>query len=391
MKKILVLLCVLSLVGCDDNNDKTAKNHYGTASQVNHVYHSAQTLKLPTSKEKQVPLSQMTRSQWQKATTAEIYAKLETVDNLSNVLPKACAYVREPDIISKMIAKGANVNAKDEEGRTALMYAMQKDSYDIIDILLKAGANPNARDKTGRNVLFFIDSHTPYYLINNLIKAGASVNARDENFYTPLTNYLIAGHNIQILDLLIKSGADVHDTSTGFSVLYWPIKFGQFEIVKYLIANKVSVNGKPMSMTASPLRVAIESKNIEMIDLLLTHGADINKPESLGRTPLSSAIEAGVDINIVEHLLKKGANVNATTYRCVNSMNRDCTILEMAVKADREPEVIRLLIKYGAKVTPEILQLASPKLRDTDLYWEIKDLFPGYGSICDRMGGCGLR
>ena len=59
------------------------------------------------------------------------------------------------DIIS-LIEAGANVNAKDDDGRTSLMYTCGHGKFDIVRLLIKAKANVNAKSKWGETAL----SHT---------------------------------------------------------------------------------------------------------------------------------------------------------------------------------------------------------------------------------------
>ena len=53
----------------------------------------------------------------------------------------------------ELIEKGADVNAKDVHGETALMKAIMCARIEIITILIEKGADVNARDKNGRTAL----------------------------------------------------------------------------------------------------------------------------------------------------------------------------------------------------------------------------------------------
>ena len=59
------------------------------------------------------------------------------------------------DIVNLLLAKGADVNSRDEDGRTALMWAAdsESDSSETVKSLLIKGANPNAGDKDGATAL----------------------------------------------------------------------------------------------------------------------------------------------------------------------------------------------------------------------------------------------
>jgi ankyrin repeat protein len=57
------------------------------------------------------------------------------------------------DQVRKAVELGANVNARDEQGRTALILTVNtEDAYDIIRYLLENGADIHAKDKDGKHV-----------------------------------------------------------------------------------------------------------------------------------------------------------------------------------------------------------------------------------------------
>lgn len=61
-------------------------------------------------------------------------------------------------------SEGANVNAKDENGKTALMYAVQNANFEAIEVLLKAGANTKRKDKSGKTAFDYTIYHdTRFY------------------------------------------------------------------------------------------------------------------------------------------------------------------------------------------------------------------------------------
>ena len=88
-----------------------------------------------------------------------------------------------PADINAAIKAGADVNARDEDGWTALMVAAWKNSNpEVITALLKAGADVHARTESGRTALIIAaENNTNPGVITALVKAGADINARDED------------------------------------------------------------------------------------------------------------------------------------------------------------------------------------------------------------------
>ena len=54
-----------------------------------------------------------------------------------------------PKAVREDLRSGADVNAKDEDGWTALMYAAHNPNPEVVSVLLEAGADVDAKDKNG--------------------------------------------------------------------------------------------------------------------------------------------------------------------------------------------------------------------------------------------------
>jgi ankyrin repeat protein len=106
-------------------------------------------------------------------------------------------------VISMLVAKKADVNAKDSDGNTALFEAS---SEDVVRVLIGAGADPNARNSKGKTPLFDHYFAAPK---RALLEAGAEVTIRD-NFGE---NALFDQDSAEAVRILIAAGADVNATA----------------------------------------------------------------------------------------------------------------------------------------------------------------------------------
>ena len=90
----------------------------------------------------------------------------------------AAASTCETDVLLALLQHGADVNAKEADGDTALIIASGycRDGR-IVQILLKAGANPNASDKVGYTPLINAADEGNERAAKKLIAAGADLNA----------------------------------------------------------------------------------------------------------------------------------------------------------------------------------------------------------------------
>ena len=111
------------------------------------------------------------------------------------------------EIIKLLIAKGANVNAKDKDGRISLHMASNKE---ITGLLIAAGADVNAKNDNGRTPLHNA-AGIKYFkeVVEVLIANGADVNAKKDDGYTPLH---LSAHvdTKEIAELLLANGANVN-------------------------------------------------------------------------------------------------------------------------------------------------------------------------------------
>jgi len=82
-------------------------------------------------------------------------------------------------IIKELIKKGAEINAKDSFGRTALLHAIDNDQLDLVKTLLEKGADPNHKDNAGQTPLMHacnIGVTNSLEIVKALLSKDADVN-----------------------------------------------------------------------------------------------------------------------------------------------------------------------------------------------------------------------
>ena len=93
---------------------------------------------------------------------------------------------RNKDVALFLIEKGADVNAYDKYGRTPLMHAAQAGSVNIVNALIEKGANLNAQDEYGNTALMHAIRSPRADVVRLLIEKGASLNVPDKLGQTAL-------------------------------------------------------------------------------------------------------------------------------------------------------------------------------------------------------------
>jgi ankyrin repeat protein len=126
-----------------------------------------------------------------------------------------------------------------------------------------------------------------------LIADGADVNAQDENRDSA---FLLAGAEgrLEILKLTLAAGADLASTNRyGGTALIPACHHGHVETVRELLKTAIDVNHVNRLGWTALLEVAIlgdgSARYVEIADLLIAHGADVNRADREGITPLAHA------------------------------------------------------------------------------------------------------
>ena len=100
---------------------------------------------------------------------------------LSDQLLEACS-LGKLDEVNELLAKGANVNCKNGDGRTGLMRASKRGYDKIVEKLLECGADVNARDKNNDTALMGAAKHGYRYICEELVKGGKDAG-KDAGIY----------------------------------------------------------------------------------------------------------------------------------------------------------------------------------------------------------------
>jgi ankyrin repeat protein len=180
--------------------------------------------------------------------------------------------------VKSLIRMGADINAKDENGNTALMMSSLEGHLEIVKFLVSKGADVNETDNNGSTPLIETSS---LEVVKFLVSKGADVNARNESGYTALllNSVLETPETIKILEFLVSKGADVNTAdNSGSTPLIESSKNGSLEIVKFLVSKSADVN-KADNSGSTPLIKSSENGHLNIVKFLVSKGADIHAQE----------------------------------------------------------------------------------------------------------------
>jgi ankyrin repeat protein len=268
---------------------------------------------------------------------------------------------RDVTKFQSLLSKGANINAKEPvNGHFALQYAITLPDAGLVKLLLDKGADVNASDRNGNTALLDAtrESGPEYAIIARLlIDRGADIHANhDASIFAAVREA-----DPSVVQLLLKKGAPVNAIETakdGDTVLMSAAGGASVESLQILLdagADVKSVNqkGETVLMKASTMdhRYTVETR-LPMIELLLEKGAEINARDKSGRTALLHAVfqqmtERGGVIShpeVVQLLLDRGADVK------VKDKNGDSALIVTVGVWHGPIEIVQLLLARGIDV-----------------------------------------
>jgi uncharacterized protein len=258
-------------------------------------------------------------------------------------------------IVAGLVGRGGG-------GLTAMTFAAREGDLESTKILAAGGADINQTTEYGWTPLLTATNNRRYQLATWLVEHGANVNLQNKGGWTPL--YLATDNrNIEGGDYPVPH-PDMND----------------LDFIKGLLDHGANPNARVKDDTltrtiftmqwffeagATPFVRAAQSGDVELMKLLLAHGADPKLPTDFGDTALSAAAGIGW-VEGVTYERSRAANVEAVKMLLdlgpdVNSANRDGRTPLMGAALKGRSEVVQLLVDKGAR-----LDTRDRGSRDTD-------------------------
>ena len=257
----------------------------------------------------------------------------------------------DTNAVKSLIAGGIDVNAKSDDGTTALVWAAMRNNVAMAEHLLAAGANPNMSNVYGVTPLHVAIENAATEVVNVLLLKGAGPNTARENGETPLMTAARMGQG-EVVKLLLTHHANpnARETKFGQTALMWAA--GAPTITRMLIDagadvrattntwevkatipgssfRTVGVTGVPWVFQGdyvskkggqNALMFAIQKRDLESARMLLDAGMDVNGASADGTTPLllavykwesvdGRAVAFAPDLAMATLLLDRGATI----------------------------------------------------------------------------------
>jgi ankyrin repeat protein len=224
--------------------------------------------------------------------------------------------------------KGANVNATGADGTTAIMYASANGDLELVRALIKAGADVKLKNQFGTSAVTEAAIIGSAPILEALLKAGADPNFKTPNGETPLMSAARSG-KVDAAKVLLDAGANIN-AKEGWgeqSALMWAAAQSQADMVKFLASKGANLNDhgkvnqwerkiiqepRPKDMNKggfTALHYAAREGCAACVQSLLTAGADPDSEDPDRETPLLLALE-NMHFDTAAVLVKGGADLD---------------------------------------------------------------------------------
>ncbi|EAY09537.1 ankyrin repeat protein, putative [Trichomonas vaginalis G3] len=283
------------------------------------------------------------------------------------------AYYDFKEIAELLISHGANIDEKDNDEKLPIHYAAYFNSKETAELLISHSAIINGKDKYGETtihkVAYFNSKETAEFLILH----GANIDEKNEEGNTVL--HIAAFHNNkETAEVLILHGADIDAIDEdGRTALHIAAFHNCKETAEFLISHGADIYAIDDKFGDAPLHLAAHKNSKEIVENLILHGANINEKNKLGNTALQKAAMYN-SLEADEILILRGANINgknkngrtalhyAAIHNCketaeflishgaaINVKDKSGKTLLQAARCEHSNETAELLIANGEK------------------------------------------
>ncbi len=244
-------------------------------------------------------------------------------DPVGRTALQAAIQYSDMETIHFLLESGADVNADVclANGRTALQAAVQRNDVILAKllILLKANVNAKASSFNGRTCLQAASEIGNMQMIDLLLKHGAEASAPPSEFSGGKTalQAAVAGKHITAVKKLLKHGGDPNVTCPGpphreeYKYPLWDsMRTHQHEMTKLLLENGANPNN--ITGSENPLALAIRMQELQTVQLLIFHGADINALNYPKSESMLQVAAAGGSLPLCRFLIAAGAELKGS-------------------------------------------------------------------------------
>ncbi|KAL8790643.1 MAG: hypothetical protein Q9213_000491 [Squamulea squamosa] len=233
-----------------------------------------------------------------------------------------------------LLDSGADPNAKNERGQTPLCWVARDGPTTVAQLLLENHGEIDLADKFGCTALHGAALRDREDMLRLLLDHGADPRMKDQNGWTAL-HVAALRHNKDLIRLLSEK---VDDADT---ILDW-VGLQQQDTKRRALLQKIIEDKAEGSTVMTGLRLAVQEKQFTRLKILIEKGADVNEKEAVGGwTALIIASDQGYEAGATL-LLQHGADVDLSGREGWSPLHWACK--------NGHGAVVRILLDHGAKL-----------------------------------------
>lgn len=269
------------------------------------------------------------------------------------------------EMVEYLIKKGAALDVQDSKESEPIVFGISSPqmSSATLDAFFNAGVDVKRKYKNGANLLLLaIATDKDLAIANYLVNKGLSYTDVDDEGNT-VFDYAAKSGNIALLKMLLAKGVK----PTGGALIFASQGMGRgaansIEVYKYLVED---VKLKPTFISKSGANVLhgimAKSKQEEIVAYFLAHGVDVNKPDFEGVTPFMNAVAAG-NVALVELLTPSVKNINAVNQKGQSALTMavNGVSLEMIAHLLSKGADVNVVDKEGYNLSYHLVQSYKP-------------------------------
>ena len=270
------------------------------------------------------------------------------------------------DVIEELVKHDAVVDDSDSHRRSALYLASRAGHVHVVTCLVENNANVESRGAVEMTPLIIAAQKGHGQTVEALLNRGARIKATDRYGRSPLMWACRRKHSNVVKALLRREDLDVNArnvnvfSSPGLTALMMAVSEGCVEIVETLLRDS-RTDVHTQCKDGSTALMFVGKNGVSIAKMLLEKGSVLNHVNSLGQSVLgyyfaramaSWRLDADESIALVEYLLSAGAEINRKDQKGRSPLL--CVIKDKSVSRETTNRLCGLLLKFGAIVTDEI-------------------------------------
>jgi ankyrin repeat protein len=236
-------------------------------------------------------------------------------DSQENHLITYAIRFNKPDIVKKLLKKGARYDVVDRVGRSILYDAIESDFIDVLKVVLDHSRDAvgimitDIRDTNGNIPIHYAIKFKNTQAIRLLIASGSKLYMADDDGYNSL-HMAVKTKDLQIVKSIVNvlSNLDAK-TLKGETALHIAINYQYNDIATHLLEHKADPNITDDESDFTPVHYAVGWNNYRILESLIKHGAQIDSQDIYGNTPLIYCVKEHHDrcFNII---MKQNPDLN---------------------------------------------------------------------------------